>query len=317
VKQKTFIYLIPKKRKKQYNQCTELIIVKRFLKMDYNIIPIYNFYIIKILFYFFTKKIDGIIVNSINVLWKNKLITKLNDFIPIYWWYFDTTQINRKNFLKVSKLAPKVKKFFNKEKAYFNNYRKMGINPIWLDQGTNPECNFINTSKIKFDLGFIGSMNWVHKERTDLLKELNEKYKLAIYTPHEVRFKKNGFKYVFPAIPHSDFGKIVSEIKIMLNLNITKSQPYYWSNRIHLLLGSGAFCISEYIEGIEKSYENKRDCLFFNTKKELYELIDYWIQNKNNLEREKIRHDGFITTHKKHSYEKRIIEFLNHIEKNN
>ena len=103
----------------------------------------------------------------------------------------------------------------------------------------------------------------------------------------------------------------------MLNLNITKSQPYYWSNRIHLLLGSGAFCISEYIEGIEESYKNKRDCLFFNTKKELYELIDYWIQNKNDLEREKIRYDGFITTHKKHSYEKRIIEFLNHIEKNN
>ena len=52
-----------------------------------------------------------------------------------------------------------------------------------------------------------------------------------------------------------------------MNLNITNSQPYYWSNRIHLLLGSGAFCISEYIEGIEESYTNEKDCLFFNNQK--------------------------------------------------
>ena len=86
---KTFIYLVPKRCNKKYNPCTELILIHEFIRLGYHIIPIYHLYIINVLFLILTRKIDGIIVNSINILWQNKLLLKLNQMTPIYWWYFD------------------------------------------------------------------------------------------------------------------------------------------------------------------------------------------------------------------------------------
>jgi len=314
---KTFIYLIPKRCNKKYNPCTELIIINEFIRLGYHIIPIYHLYIINILFLVLTRKIDGIIVNSINILWKNRLLLKLNLTIPIYWWYFDTAMVTQKRVKKVNKIAPQINIFFNKDRGEFHRYHKMGAKPIWLDQGAESVCNFVETEKQEFDLGFIGGMSHIHKERTSILRELDKKYNLAIYTPHEMRYKKNGFKNVYPPILHAEFGKVASKIRIMLNLSVNNTQPFYWSNRIHLLLGSGAFCISEYVEGIEESYTNEKDCLFFHNLNELYKLIDYWIQENMDGAREKIRHQGHLTAQKKHSYKNRIIKFLKHLDTKN
>ena len=42
---KTFIYLVPKGCKKKYNSCTELILIKEFINLGYNILPVYNLYL--------------------------------------------------------------------------------------------------------------------------------------------------------------------------------------------------------------------------------------------------------------------------------
>ena len=107
-KLKIFIYLVPKQRKKHYNECTERIIIKEFIELGYKIFPIYNYYLINTLYLAMNNKIDGIIVNSIKILWTNKLLIKINSFIPIYWWYFDNPLLREKNYIKSIQIAKKV-----------------------------------------------------------------------------------------------------------------------------------------------------------------------------------------------------------------
>ena len=67
-----------------------------------------------------------------------------------------------------------------------------------------------------------------------------------------------------PAISHDKISSIVAQTKITLVLNATITEDYCWSNRIHIMLGSGAFCLTDYIKGLENSYENEKDCIFIN-----------------------------------------------------
>ena len=311
---KTFIYLIPKKRNKKYNPCTELIIINEFIRLGYHIIPIYHLYIINVLFLILTRKIDGIIVNSINILWKNRLLLKLNLTTPIYWWYFDNPFLREKNNRKCMALAKNVAIFYNKHIIQFDNYKKYGINPVWLDQGITDECQFVETDYYKYDIVFFGSLNIVHDSRTKLLKKMDKDYNLAIFTPMKNKFKKLGFQNVFEAVKHSKIGEIVAQTKIVLVLNATTKEAYCWSNRIHLMLGSGAFCLTDYIQGLEKSYVDGEECIFVKNLDRLKANIDKWIRDDKKEQREEIRLNGYKKAHAEHSYENRIKSLISNIE---
>lgn len=315
-RKKTFIYLVPKNCISGYRICTEKYIIDELQNFDCKILKInrsYNSQVKKIL-----KKeyIDGIIFSSLKIIWKNqKILTFAKKFgIKIYWWYFDTAMSKPKRVRKVNKIAPQVDIFFNKDKEEFQRYRELGTSPVWLDQGVPDICKYHKTQKPEFDLVFIGSLNKVHRNRLRILQQLDSKYNLTIFTPHQKEYLSEGFNSVLSSIKQSEIGIIAAKTKIFISMNTGHQRPYCWSDRIHLLLGSGAFCISEFVEGIEESYTNEKDCLFFHNLNELYQLIDYWIRDDLKEEREKIRYQGFLTAHKKHSYKNRIIEFLKNLE---
>ena len=48
----------------------------------------------------------------------------------------------------------------------------------------------------KYDLSFFGSYEKVHLNRSKILKELDEKFNLVIYTKDEKKFLHKGFKNV-------------------------------------------------------------------------------------------------------------------------
>jgi len=258
-------------------------------------------------------KIDGIIVNSIKILWTNKLLLKINSFIPIYWWYFDSVSAKEKIQNRVFYLAKKVSIFFNKNYNHFNELKKNGISPIWLDQGISTKNKFKNSKIYKYDIVFFGSISFDHTKRTQILKKLDNKYNLAIFTPMTKQFIKQGFKNIFPAVKHENIGEIVAESKITLVLNATTEEDYCWSNRIHLMLGNGAFCITDYIIGLEKSYISGEDCISVHNLKDLEKTIDEWILNDKKNERNKIRLNGYNTANTKHTYENRIKLLMSYI----
>tara|TARA_B100000575_G_C23055374_1_gene607554 strand:+ start:114 stop:1058 length:945 start_codon:yes stop_codon:yes gene_type:complete len=311
---KKFLYLIPRE-KRFYKLRDERIISNTLKELSYDIIEINKFYNVNLIKHCIRYKIDGIIFNSLKIGMKCDKFFDLNNrlfHIPLYWWYFDAVRFPNR-YKKVVNIAKKTSIFFNKDKIEFKKYKNMNIKPIWLDQGTPSICNFVRTKKIKYDLGYFGSLSKVHSNRLAILMALNKKYNIVIYSKDYKNFKDYGFINSFPGISQSDIGQKVSEIKITLCLNGDISNPYYWSNRIHLMLGSGAFCIVEKTEGLQKFYKDKKDCIYFKNQNELMKKIKKWI---NSDKRNQIRKNGFKKAHSENSYKNKITEFLNHISCN-
>ena len=264
--------------------------------------------------YLLTKKIDGIIVNSMRILWKNKLILKFKKITPIYWWYFDNPFLKKKNYAKSMLLAKQVSLYFNKHYKSFNNYKKNGIKPIWLDQGITSEYIFNKSITYKYDIIFFGSLNTVHDDRTKILKKIDDNFNLTIFTPSIKKFEELNFKNILPAISHRKISSMVAQTKITLVLNATTTEDYCWSNRIHIMLGSGAFCLTDYIKGLEYSYEDGKDCIFIKNMDQMNKTIEHWLDDKMTKERNKIRLNGYKTANSKHTYENRIHSFIKSIK---
>ena len=175
----SFYYLVPTDYNNLNKLKTEYYIIDELLKKNINIIPIFQLDDIQN-----NLKYDGIIFSSLKIILNNQEIltyAKKNK-IPVFWWYFDTAKIRFTRERRVRKIAKQVSIFFNKDKEYFPSYLKSGINPIWLDQGVPSICKFKKMKKYKYDLGFFGSYEKSHSSRTDLLKEIDDKFNLVIYS---------------------------------------------------------------------------------------------------------------------------------------
>ena len=307
---KRFLYLIPNE-KKFYKTRNERFIINALRDYGNEIIEIKKFYVLNLIRHYFISKPDGVIFNSLKIGNKCERIFKQKKIkIPKFWWYFDSATFGNR-YKKVINLAKQTDLFFNKEKKEFKNYINEKIKPIWIDQGAPSICKYTKNSHYKYDLGFFGSASKIHSERTSLLKRLDSKYNLIIYSKDYHKFKKNGFKNCLPPIDQSNLSKKVSEIKITLCFNSFVTSPFCWSDRVHLMLGSGAFTFVEYVDGISNFYKDNKDCIFFNDSNDLLNKITLWINSES---KDKIRKEGFKTAHSKNSYKVKVKEFLQHLE---
>ncbi|MAW75290.1 MAG: hypothetical protein CMG09_05120 [Candidatus Marinimicrobia bacterium] len=309
-KKLNLIYLFPAPNK-IYPIRDEQFIIEELVNADQNVIIINNNYFIKMLYYVIIYRIDAIIFSSLNIGKKiNFLLSRIN--LPIFWWYFDSANASVKRLKRVNKIAPNVKIFFNRDKINFNNYIQNGINSVWLDQGVPSIINQkIDSASYNYDVGFFGSLSSVHKSRTKLLKKIDENFNLVVYTKDKKQFRKLGFKNVKNYIFKDQIPNAVSKIKIVLILNSSCASPYYWSDRIHIMIGSGAFCLTEYTKGIDETYINQKHHVIFKNKDNIISKINYWLKKDN--ERLDIINDGFTYAHKFHSYRNRVNEFLEHL----
>ncbi len=312
---KTFIYLVPSKHSSYYKTRNEYFIIEELKKLGHVVHIVSGFYAFRIKQLQKLCSIDGIIFNSLKLIFRRKTILdwSRNKKIPVYWWYFDTATVNAKRQQRVIEVAKMVTTFFNKDKSMFSRYIDEGISPVWLDQGVPHLCEMVVAKEHQYDLGFFGSFHVVHQNRTSLLKLLDDKYSLIIYTSDVDKFKTAGFKNVRPAVDQKGIGTVVSEIKIVLVLNFSNLLPYYWSDRIHLMIGSGAFCIAEKIEGIETIYTDNEDVILFDGEQDLITKIDKSLSPDKDKERESIRKTGYAKAHQLNSYNNRVIQFCDNL----
>lgn len=309
-----FLYLYPKPNK-YYIFRDEQFIIESLKKNGHTVYQVKNFFILKIIYYIYKNNINNIIFSSLNIGKKTHRLFKFlkNKNFNIYWWYFDSANTSIKRFNDVCKVAQQSLIFFNRDKINFLKYKNNGINPIWLDQGVPNILKYVKTDyQYDYDIGFFGSLSMVHRDRAQLLKKIDEKYKLVVYSKDKKDFLNKGFKNVKNYVFKDVIPDKVARVKIIIVLNASCSGPYYWSDRIHIMLGSGAFCLTENIEGIEKSYINKKHHILFNDEKSLFDSINHWLNN--DCEREEIRYNGFLHAQKYHSYNIRSVEFINSIE---
>ena len=174
------------------------------------------------------------------------------------------------------------------------------------------ECEFPESLDCTYDVSFFGSYEKIHSNRSKLLKKVDDKFNLVIYTKDINKFLKQGFKNVKPFVPIKFISKKIAKINLVLNGD--NSVLYCWSNRIHLIIGSGGFSLVENTVGLENYYLHNKHCIYFNDKKELIENIDYWLIDENKKRREKIAKSGFNHAHKQNSYKIKTDFFIKKIQ---
>jgi len=177
-------------------------------------------------------------------------------------------------------------KAYNIEKVY---YMPQACTPTFMHRVNVPEV---------YEIGFAGSLKGpLHKKRARLLRKLSRKYHVKIV--NDLRNNISNFyskcKIVFGTNP--DFDKC----------------PYlYTSNRLFVALGCGAFYLCEWFPGIEKLAKNHEHLVWFKSEREMFELIDYYLEHDK--KREEIREKAQELAHSKHTYAHRIQNMLDIID---
>ncbi|MDO8885720.1 glycosyltransferase [Candidatus Oleimmundimicrobium sp.] len=220
-------------------------------------------------------------------------------------WTFDWMFLERRLplFLKQGKLMDLV--VTTEDVVDWSHY---GLNHTCIRQGVDKALH----KKVAFskryanDLVFVG--NVYNKERVNFLRKVANKYQLKVYGNNCSSDLENGGR-VF----NDDLCKVYSSCKIALGDNSQSVNDGYWSNRVYLALGCGAFFLTPYVKGLEEEFENYKHLVWYKTEDEMFYLIDRFL--KDEKKRKQIALNGYEFVHKNYSYEKRTKKLIKEIEK--
>lgn len=143
-------------------------------------------------------------------------------------------------------------------------------------------------------------------ERSDIIKTLSEKYRVALYTPCDT-----------PGIPLADnrgaveyvdeFPKAVKCAKVNLNItlrSIVNSIPL----RVFDIMGCGGFLLTNYQAELEDYFVPDKDFVYFEDVDDLMEKTGYYL--KHDDERIAIARSGYEKVRKFHNFNLRVTEML-------
>ncbi|QTA79479.1 SAM-dependent methyltransferase, type 11 [Desulfonema limicola] len=168
-------------------------------------------------------------------------------------------------------------------------------NVFYMPQACTPAFMHRMDMEETCDIGHAGTLDRIHANRKKLLKKISKKYKVVI--KDQVR---------------NNISNFYSQSGIVFGSNPDQSAYLCTSNRLFVAMGCGAFYLCEWFPGIEKLAQNHEHLVWFKTEKELFDLISYYLEHKQ--EREKIRENAQILAHSKHTYINRIKNMIDIIE---
>lgn len=175
-------------------------------------------------------------------------------------WYFDKIWGDRVNWFK--EIYPKVDYFFLTDWTWGKDYEKCRL----LRQGIGDFEPGIYEDR-KIDVAFVGNPYGERKELTDFLKtSYGNKFKI-----YERQFNRN-LNNLCASIPVFVAPKFPSDYN-------------YWSNRVYLLVGSGAFLIHPRLKGLEEEWGD--NLVYYDNFGDLRKKIDYYLNSPQ--EREEMR----------------------------
>ncbi len=141
-------------------------------------------------------------------------------------------------------------------------------------------------------------------ERKSMLAELSKRNRIALYTDDD-SVSMPGIENRGLADYWNETPKIFNRSRINLNLtlrNIRSGIPL----RIWDILAAGGFCITNYQPELEMYFENGRDLVYFESKKDLAEKVKFYLEHEE--ERKRIALNGYNKVKKQHTYKQRFDE---------
>lgn len=158
--------------------------------------------------------------------------------------------------------------------------------------------------KKKYDVEFIGRHYGERGYWLNKVKNFCEREKINYIFPfgHGLEMKWS----------YESINKLYNETKI--NLSFAPLEPYgrIVNLRTFEICMAGAFQLMQYTPAVKEFFEIDKEIVCWNNKKELFEKIQYYLENEK--EREKIAKNGYKRAFKNHTWTVRMEEMLEFVK---
>jgi len=183
-------------------------------------------------------------------------------------------------------------------KDYINSYKEIHNNVFWLPLAADPEIHKNYHVDKLFDIGYVGGINStpskMYKDKMRLLNYLSKRYNTLFVSD----------------VWGENVGKVYSLSKIGFNRSITGAPQL--PMRVFEVMSCGTMLLTDRLgNGLEELFANEKHLVLYETRDELDELVQYYLENEE--EREKIARVGQKEVHEKHTYDIRMHTMLDKI----
>ena len=86
----------------------------------------------------------------------------------------------------------------------------------------------------------------------------------------------------------------------------------YWSNRIYIMLGFGAFLLHPWSKGLAEQYTQREEIVYYHSRDELRMLVEYYLERPD--ERARISTNAVKRTLAEHTYRHRVSKLIEAIQ---
>lgn len=186
------------------------------------------------------------------------------------------------------------------DKKAFKKYKHLNINIIKSEWASNPHYYRKIPSNFKYDVSFVGQS---YGNRAELLHFLKE-------NGVSMHIFGRGFGNY---IEFDEIIRIFNETKINLNLSGSSANNVIKQikGRVFEVTMCGGFLLTEYVEGIEEYFHIGKEIECFHERNEALKKIEYYLKNED--KRKEIAEAGFIASHERHTWEKRLGDVFNEL----
>lgn len=122
---------------------------------------------------------------------------------------------------------------------------------------------------------------------------------------------KDRFVHVPKNVYRQDLKYLVGRSRIVVAPDFPVSD-HYWSNRVYLMLGFGAFLLHPYCEDLSAQYVHGNEIIYYHDRDDLHDKIEHYLTDHQS--RQVISDNGLLRTKKFHTYYHRCEVLMNHMK---
>lgn len=129
-----------------------------------------------------------------------------------------------------------------------------------------------------------------------------------------VQAMEKAYGSMFRHVPAGTHGKPLADLIASSHVAVAPTSPVtdrYWSNRVYLSLGFGAFMLHPYCAGLEGDYRDGEEIVYYRGIEDLHDKIRHYLREPE--QRQKIAKAGLERTLGEHTYRHRVTRLLDRL----
>ncbi len=205
-------------------------------------------------------------------------------------------------------LARQLDLVFLRERGHFERYARWGVRCAYLDQACDREEHPAEgfSEAAVCDVAFFGTFL---DSRFRALNSLDGRHDVRVYAIDPRPWRRAGLD-VRPAVFGDAFAEAVAGARIVYgeSASLEVEVEGYWSDRVYRVLGRRGFLLCRYAAGIEATFKNEEQLVWFRDPAELEGLVTRYLADGE--ARRRIAEAGFRHVRAHHTYDHRAREML-------